>query len=68
MYTQICLELGEDFEDSIEFRVRLGCMTHGSELASTLRWGQIYVMWGLIGVEHKPGPLPVAAYLFYSSE
>ena len=43
IYPQICLELGEYLEDFLEFRTRLGCVAHGSELAGTLRQG-----------EHKP--------------
>jgi hypothetical protein len=37
VYGQIRLELGEDLEDFLKFRARLGCMAHGSELAGTLR-------------------------------
>ena len=37
IYAHVCLELGEDLEDFLEFRARLGCMTHGSELAGALR-------------------------------
>lgn len=39
IHAQIGLELGEDLEDPLELRARLGCMTHGSELAGTLREG-----------------------------
>lgn len=66
IYAQICLELGEDFENSVEFGVRLGCMAHGSELTCTLRRGE-HKTWGLIGGVYKPEPLLVAAHLFYSS-
>lgn len=34
---QVRLELGEDLEYFLEFRARLGCVAHRSELASTLR-------------------------------
>jgi hypothetical protein len=37
VYGQIRLELGEDLEDFLKLRARLGCMAHGSELAGTLR-------------------------------
>ena len=50
IYPQICLELSEDLEDFLEFRARLGCMAHGSELAGTLRQGE-HKAWGLIGGE-----------------
>jgi len=66
IHTQIRLELGEDLEDFLEFRIRLGCVTHGSELAGALRQGE-HGPWGLIRGGHRPEPLPVAAHLFYSS-
>jgi len=47
IYPQIRLELGKDLEDLLEFRARLGCVTHGSELAGTLRQGE-HKPWGLI--------------------
>ena len=37
VYGQIRLELGEDLEDFVKLRARLGCEAHGSELAGTLR-------------------------------
>lgn len=64
--TQICLELSEDLENFIEFRARLGCVAHGSELVGALGQGK-HKPWGLIGGRHRPEPLPGAAHLFYSS-
>lgn len=47
IYAQVRLELGEDLEDFVEFRARLGCVAHGSELVSTLKQGE-HKPWGLI--------------------
>ena len=47
---QICLELGEELEDFLEFRACLGCMTHGSELTGTLGQSE-HEPWRLAGGE-----------------